>query len=66
MSLYRGMDRPALDAACNDSAAVAWAGAGLKGELLPLPNENHFTILDHLITPKGALSAALSGLLAKP
>jgi hypothetical protein len=65
MSLYRGMDRAALDAAYNNSAA-AWTGAGLKGGLLPPPIENHFTILDHLITPKGALSAALSGLLAKP
>lgn len=61
---YGGAELPELRRQSEDFAA-AWTGAGLSGALLPLPNENHFTILDHLIDPKGALSAALSGLLAK-
>jgi acetyl esterase/lipase len=48
----------------SEAFAAAWIGAGRKGELLPLANENHFTILDHLIDPKGALCEALSALRA--
>lgn len=61
---YGGAELPELRRQSEDFAA-AWTGAGLKGELMALPNEDHFTILDHLIDPKGALCGALSGLLAK-
>jgi len=61
---YGGAELPELRRQSEDFA-VAWAAAGLSCELLALPNENHFTILDHLIDPKGALCSALSALLAR-
>jgi arylformamidase len=38
---------------------AAWRSAGLEGEFVPLPNHDHFSVLDELGTPRGVLSAAL-------
>jgi arylformamidase len=43
----------------------SWATAGLRTEYLSVPNTNHFTILDALVTPDSALFkrvVALAGL----
>ncbi|WP_156295682.1 alpha/beta hydrolase [Methylobacterium aquaticum] len=37
---------------------AAWAGTGLPGDLLPLPGDDHFTVLDQMIRPDGALTEA--------
>jgi acetyl esterase/lipase len=42
----------------------AWRGAGLSGRLMPLAGKDHFSILDGLAKPDGALTAALRPLLA--
>jgi acetyl esterase/lipase len=42
----------------------AWEGAGLHGRLLPLAGKNHYTIMEELAAPDGALTAALRSLLA--
>jgi dipeptidyl aminopeptidase/acylaminoacyl peptidase len=42
----------------------AWEGAGLPGRLLPLAGKNHYTIMEELAAPDGALTAALRSLLA--
>ena len=47
-AIYRGMDKVALDAAYNNSAAVADSSAIL--------GHNHFTILEELASPDGALT----------
>ncbi len=61
---YGGAELPELRRQ-SEAFAEAWTEAGLMGELLALPRENHFTILDHLIDPKGALCRALCDLRAK-
>ena len=46
--------------------AQAWISNGLAGSLLPVAGANHFSILEHLRKPDGALASAalgLSGLL---
>lgn len=44
---------------------AAWLGNGLSGKLLALPNHNHFSILEELANPTGALTAALCDLIAE-
>jgi len=44
--------------------AQAWAEQGLPGELLPIDGANHFTILEGLASPEGALTRALLRLVA--
>jgi acetyl esterase/lipase len=39
--------------------AQAWTGRGLSGRLLPVDGANHFTILEALADPHGALTQAL-------
>jgi arylformamidase len=39
--------------------AQAWIGRGLPGRLLPVEGANHFTILESLADPDGALTHAL-------
>ena len=41
---------------------AAWQGKGLKGQYLPLPEHDHFSILEELARPTGRLFAALQGL----
>jgi arylformamidase len=42
----------------------AWERAGLPGRLLPLAGKNHYTVLEELAAPDGALTAALRSLVA--
>jgi acetyl esterase/lipase len=39
--------------------AAAWAARGLRGRYLPVPAHDHFSILEELARPKGAILAAL-------
>jgi len=41
---------------------AAWRAAGLSAEFVPMPNHDHFSIIEDLANPKGALVAALSRL----
>jgi arylformamidase len=41
---------------------AAWSGAGLSGRLLPLPGHDHFSIVEELADPEGALARALDEL----
>jgi arylformamidase len=41
---------------------AAWSGAGLPGRLLPLAGHDHFSILEELAEPDGALARALAEL----
>ncbi|KMO35003.1 hypothetical protein VQ03_22610 [Methylobacterium tarhaniae] len=43
---------------------AAWAGTGLPGDLLALPGDDHFTVLDQMIRPDGALTEAALRLAA--
>jgi arylformamidase len=43
--------------------AQAWAKHGLPGRLLPIEDANHFTILETLARPNGALAQTLLKLL---
>lgn len=43
--------------------AAAWAAKGLKGRLLEIGTHNHFTVLDELANPKGALALAVRDLV---
>ncbi len=43
--------------------AQAWTECGLAGHLLPVDGADHFTILDALADPRGALSRALTGMI---
>ena len=43
---------------------AAWSRRGLKGEYLPLPAHDHFSILEELAQPAGRLLAALKKLAA--
>lgn len=43
---------------------AAWATAGLDGRLLPLADQDHFSILDTLAKPDGALLVALREMMA--
>src|SRR5262249_6892137 len=42
--------------------AQAWIGRGLTGQLLPVDGADHFTILESLADPDGALTQALAGM----
>jgi acetyl esterase/lipase len=42
--------------------AVAWTKHGLRGTYLPLPTHDHFSILEELARPDGAIFAALKQL----
>lgn len=42
---------------------AAWNGAGLPGKCAPLAGHNHFTILEELAAPKGALTGLVRTLL---
>lgn len=44
--------------------AAAWTGGGLPGRLVPLAGHNHFTILEELADPEGALTAIVRELVA--
>jgi arylformamidase len=44
---------------------AAWQAKGLRGQYLPLPKHDHFSILEELARPSGRLFAALKD-LAKP
>jgi acetyl esterase/lipase len=44
--------------------AQAWAASGLKGSYLPLAGHDHFSILEALASPTGALTQTLRGLIA--
>ncbi|HTY78592.1 MAG TPA: alpha/beta hydrolase [Candidatus Bathyarchaeia archaeon] len=41
---------------------LAWRGKGLEGQYLPLPEHDHFSILEELARPTGRLFAALQSL----
>jgi hypothetical protein len=43
----------------SDAHAAAWAARGLRGRYLPVPAHDHFSILEELARPKGAILAAL-------
>ncbi|HVH80929.1 MAG TPA: alpha/beta hydrolase fold domain-containing protein, partial [Stellaceae bacterium] len=42
--------------------AQAWVERGLAGHLLPIDGANHFTIMETLASPDGALTQALIGM----
>jgi arylformamidase len=44
--------------------AQAWAEQGLPGHLLPVDGANHFTILEQIASPEGALTRAFLRLIA--
>jgi arylformamidase len=48
----------------SDEYARAWQRRGLAGRYLPLPGHEHFSILEELARPGGALLAALQDLAA--
>ncbi|KMO43080.1 hypothetical protein VQ02_01055 [Methylobacterium variabile] len=60
---YGGNELPEL---CRQSQVyqAAWAGTGLPGDLLALPGDDHFTVLDQMIRPDGALTQAALRLAA--
>src|SRR5215470_10477280 len=41
---------------------AAWQAKGLRGQYLPIPKHDHFSILEELASPTGRLFAALQGL----
>jgi arylformamidase len=45
--------------------AQSWVERGLPGHLLPIDGANHFTILETLADPQGALTQALLGLVSR-
>src|SRR5262249_48217204 len=45
--------------------ARAWLARGLPGRLLPVDGANHFTILESLAHPNGALTRALVEMVAR-
>jgi acetyl esterase/lipase len=48
----------------SEEYAKAWLGRGLPGRYLPLPGHDHFSILEELARPDGAILAALGNLAA--
>jgi len=44
--------------------AAAWTGKGLKGRLLEIGTHNHFSVLDDLANPGGALALAARDLVS--
>ena len=41
---------------------AAWRGAGLRGEFVPVPVHDHFSIMEELAKPGGRLARALAAL----
>jgi hypothetical protein len=60
---YGTAELPELQRQSRDYHA-AWTAAGLTGRLLPLAGKDHFSILEEMAMPGGALVAALRQLLA--
>ena len=48
----------------SEDYAAAWTARGLKGRLLKVGTHNHFSVLDDLADPKGALALAARDLAA--
>jgi acetyl esterase/lipase len=48
----------------SESYAAAWRAEGRSGTFLPLPNRHHYTILEELARPDGALCEALTTMVA--
>ena len=46
----------------SEEYASAWRCRGLKGRYLPLPGHEHFSILEELARPDGAILDALKDL----
>jgi acetyl esterase/lipase len=46
----------------SEEFAAAWRRRGLRGTYLPVPSHDHFSILEELAAPKGAILAALKDL----
>jgi arylformamidase len=63
---HRGRSRPDEPELIrqSDEYARAWQGRGLSGRYLPLIRHEHFSILEELARPGGALLAALRELAA--
>jgi acetyl esterase/lipase len=49
----------------SEEYAAAWRRNGLEGEYVPLPDHDHFSILEELAQPSGRLLAALKSLAEK-
>jgi arylformamidase len=43
----------------SEEYAAAWQARGLRGRYLPVPKHDHFSILEELAQPKGAILGAL-------
>jgi arylformamidase len=43
----------------------AWLERGLPGQLLPIEGANHFTVLEALASPQGALTGAMLGVISR-
>lgn len=61
---YGGAELPELQRQSSDYAA-AWTKAGLPCRMLPLAGHNHFTILEELARPEGALTTVVRELVAR-
>jgi acetyl esterase/lipase len=48
----------------SEEYAAAWTKKGLRGRYLPVPTHDHFSILEELAQPKGAILAALKEMAA--
>ena len=59
---YGMAELPELQRQSRDFFA-SWTSAGLEGNLLPLDDRNHFSVLDELATPDGRLARALHHLV---
>jgi arylformamidase len=50
----------------SEEYAAAWQKGGLRGKYLPVPRHDHFSILEELAHPNGAILAALEELALAP
>jgi arylformamidase len=50
----------------SEEYAAAWQKRGLRGKYLPVPRHDHFSILEELAQPNGAILAALEELALAP
>jgi arylformamidase len=50
----------------SEEYAAAWQKRGLRGKYLPVPRHDHFSILEELAHPNGAILAALEELALAP
>jgi arylformamidase len=50
----------------SEEYAAAWTARGLRGRYLPLAGHDHFSILEELAQPSGAILAALTDLAPAP